>query len=102
MVGFHQAVHSACKTLKSQGPDTSDEATSNPGGLMASLFDDAAISQIRTLLDEDDESMTSPINTFDNNYKICYEPLSELASTTQAYSSLFWEPGGDWVVVAFK
>ncbi|KAG8908990.1 hypothetical protein FRB99_000093 [Tulasnella sp. 403] len=31
-----------------------------------------------------------------------YEPVSELASLSQAYCSLFWDPASTWVVVAFK
>jgi hypothetical protein len=104
IAGFQKAVHSASETLKYQGRYTPDGAdTSDPGGLIKSVFDRAARSEIRTLLEEDnEESTTSPINTFLHDYQVCYEPLSELASTSQAYCSLFWDAGGDWVVVAFK
>jgi hypothetical protein len=104
--GFHKALHSAGQTLKAEGRLTNDTAdTSDPGGLITSIFDAAAISRILALLredDDDEDSMASPISTFVNDYKICSEPLSELASTSQAYCSLFWDPAGDWIVVAFK
>jgi hypothetical protein len=67
------------------------------------MFDQPTISKIVSLLSEDDEdSTTSPISAFVNDYQICYEPLSELASTSQAYCSMFWDASGDWIVVAFK
>ena len=105
ITGFHKALHSARETLiRSGGRRTSDSAdTSDPGGLIDAIFDGEAISEIVRLLQEDDDELTaSPINTFVNDYNICYEPLSELASTSQAYCSLFWDAGGDWLVVAFK
>ena len=94
---FHKALHSTCETLISGGHRTSDWAdTSDPGGLITSIFDGEAISEIVTLLKEEEDELTaSPINTFINDCNICYEPLSELASTSQADCSLFWDAGGD-------
>lgn len=102
--GLRKAINSASNTLKTDGRHTGDTAdTSEPGGLITSIFEPVAISRILALLSEDDEeSMTSPINTFVDDYKMCYEPLSELASTSQAYCSMFWDSGGDWIVVVFK
>jgi hypothetical protein len=102
--GFNKALQSACKTLKTQDRRTDNTAeTSEPGELIASIFSRSAISDIMSLLHEDDEESTpGPINTFINDYNICFEPLSELASTGPAFCSLFWDSGGDWVVAACK
>ncbi|KAG8936111.1 hypothetical protein FRC03_011174 [Tulasnella sp. 419] len=60
-----------------------------------------ATAEILSLMDEE-ENEDSVISGFVKSYDVCYEPLSELATTSQAFCSLFWQAGGDWVVVAFK
>jgi hypothetical protein len=104
--GFYKALNAASKTLRTKKRHTTSDTAeaSDPGQLIESIFDHAARSQIISLLHEDaeDKTTTSPISTFTRDYGICCEPLSELASTSQAYCSLFWDPAGTWVVVAFK
>jgi hypothetical protein len=104
--GFYKALDAASETLRTKRRHTTSDTAdaSDPGQLIASIFDNAARTRITSLLHEDaeDETMTSPISTFTRDYAICCEPLSELASTSQAYCSLFWDPAGNWVVVAFK
>ena len=69
ITGFHKALHSARETLISGGRRTSDWAdTSDPEGLLTSIFDGEAISEIVTLLKEEEDELTaSPINTFIND-----------------------------------
>jgi WD40 repeat protein len=104
--GFYKALDAASETLRTKKRHTTSDTAdaSDPGQLIASIFDHTAQSRIMSLLREDseDKTTTSPISTFTRDYAICCEPLSELASTSQAYCSLFWDPVGNWVVVAFK
>ncbi|KAG8884671.1 hypothetical protein FRB98_002271 [Tulasnella sp. 332] len=79
---------------------TSGLALAEPGQLLASLVGHENVSSV--LDKHNDEDGEDAIHEWAHSYDVCYEPVSELSSLSQAYCSLFWEKKGKWVVVAFK
>ncbi|KAG8926602.1 hypothetical protein FRC01_008645 [Tulasnella sp. 417] len=49
-----------------------------------------------------DEASRGIIDTWASTYGVAFEPVSELASLSKAYCSVFWDPTSTWMVVAFK
>jgi len=74
----------------------------DPGSVLTSLFDPSEAQHIIATLDNRADGGEEPIHQFAERYGICFATASELKSTSQAYCSLFWDPNGSWVLVAFK
>jgi hypothetical protein len=75
----------------------------NPGSLLRNLMDDDyQINRIFELLDKDTQSQSDIINTFSKEHGLCWVPVSELSTTSQAFCSIFWDPLAKWMVVVFK
>lgn len=80
---------------------TSKIGSATPGTLMRTLVGDANLRSVFAS-SENQGTEDDAMHTWAETYGVCYEPVSELASLSQAYCSLFWEKTGTWVVVAFK
>ncbi|KAG9004149.1 hypothetical protein FRB90_011050 [Tulasnella sp. 427] len=49
-----------------------------------------------------DAASRGVIDIWAAEYGVAFEPVSELASLSKAYCSVFWDPKSTWMVVAFK
>ncbi|KAG8842661.1 hypothetical protein FRB96_004936 [Tulasnella sp. 330] len=85
-------------------PADGDEQGSDaaPGAVINSLFESSDVARIIKTLDATAEYSEAFIKDFTKRYGLAFAVASELQTTSQAYCSLFWEPKGKWVVVAFK
>ncbi|KAG8988344.1 hypothetical protein FRB94_000892, partial [Tulasnella sp. JGI-2019a] len=77
-------------------------APDEPGAVVGALFTRRDADHIIDLLDAGAVESEAPIRKFVKRYELQFAVVSELQTTSQAYCSLFWEPRGKWVVVAFK
>ncbi|KAG8988026.1 hypothetical protein FRB93_004309 [Tulasnella sp. JGI-2019a] len=98
---MHNAVDAA--QINSHSTKVTPSATNGtPGAVLRSLFAATDINHILDILDEDSTAGEAPIHKFAQEHGICFATASELQTTSQAYCSLFWDPRGTWVLVAFK
>ncbi|KAG8931248.1 hypothetical protein FRC02_003022 [Tulasnella sp. 418] len=72
----------------------------DPAGVISQVFDatQAALMVKEFAKDRRD----SKISAFCRKFQIEYEPVSELNSSSAAFSSVFWDRKSNWIVVAFK
>lgn len=75
-------------------------ADSDAGDIFAHYVKSGRADSIRHQLDT--QSGSGPIGGWLKKYGMAVEPISELASLSQAYCSIFWDPNDTWMVVAFK
>ncbi|KAG8947802.1 hypothetical protein FRC04_010288 [Tulasnella sp. 424] len=78
------------------------DSTNDPGALFNSLVGDKNNSAVTGEVHDAEQDSRDAIDNWARDYGVCYEPVSELASLSQAYASVFWDPKSTWVVVAFK
>ncbi|KAG8880849.1 hypothetical protein FRB98_004702 [Tulasnella sp. 332] len=98
---MHNAVDAARTTSTSQSSSTITRSIT-PGAVLNNLFAVTDITKILNTLDADSAAGEAPIHKFAKEHGICFATASELKTTSQAYCSLFWDPTGTWVLVAFK
>ncbi|KAG9009031.1 hypothetical protein FRB90_008651, partial [Tulasnella sp. 427] len=73
-----------------------------PGRLFSSLLGGKNISSIADQVLSIEHKSRDAIDLWADKYGMCFEPISELASLSQAYVSVFWDPTSTWIAVAFK
>lgn len=96
----HSHVRNNTDDTETLSRKTSELSFADPGHLLASLV---GHENVDSVLDKHgDEDGEDVIHDWAHTYDVCYEPVSELSSLSQAYCSLFWDKNGKWVVVAFK
>ncbi|KAG8947800.1 hypothetical protein FRC04_010286 [Tulasnella sp. 424] len=77
-------------------------ATDAPGTLLNSLVGDKNNTSISDKVFAIEHGSRDAVDEWAGVYGVCYEPVSELASLSQAYASVFWDPKSTWIAVAFK
>ncbi|KAG8908989.1 hypothetical protein FRB99_000092 [Tulasnella sp. 403] len=85
----------------SRATNTSPTAA-DPGRLFTTLIGASKTNDVAGTVTVQQIKGSKTISNWASEYGICYQPVSELASLSQAYCSLFWDPRSTWVVVAFK
>lgn len=78
------------------------DATDQPGELFRTLVGGKNLSSLADDVVAFERESRSTIDNWASEHGIQYEPVSELASLSQAYASVFWDPESNWIVVAFK
>jgi len=100
------AVSKAYDNLKSDpkaDPYQAVPSVRNPGSLLRQLVDgDYQINRIFEMLEQDSQNHSDIIDALAKDHGLCWVPVSELATTSQAYCSIFWDPLAKWMVVVFK
>lgn len=66
------------------------------------LHDGSSPPTVMDIVKVADEASRGIIDTWASAYGVMFEPVSELASLSKAYCSVFWDPNSTWMVVAFK
>ncbi|KAG8900122.1 hypothetical protein FRB99_006218 [Tulasnella sp. 403] len=66
------------------------------------LVGGAQVQHVKTTFEIKEEKSRGTIDQWAAEYDVCFEPVSELASLSQAFCSVFWDPASTWIVVAFK
>ncbi|KAG9045340.1 hypothetical protein FS837_006472 [Tulasnella sp. UAMH 9824] len=74
---------------------------SNHGEAATHLLRDGS-STVMDVVKVADEASRGIIDTWASTYGVAFEPVTELASLSKAYCSVFWDPNSTWMVVAFK
>ncbi len=77
-------------------------STDAPGALFTKVVGDQAAQGMADDVYAAEKQSRDPIDKWAKSYGICFEPVSELASLSMAYCSVFWDPRSTWVIVAFK
>lgn len=80
----------------------SHATTNSPGRLFSELIGEDDATDVNEKASEHSDKARDPVDKWAAQYKIDYEPVSELATLSQAYCSIFWDPNSTWMVVAFK
>ncbi|KIO27368.1 hypothetical protein M407DRAFT_191699 [Tulasnella calospora MUT 4182] len=78
------------------------DAVDQPGALFGTLVGSKNKSSIADDVVSFERGSRNKIDDWAAEHGIQYEPVSELASLSQAYASVFWDPTSNWIVVAFK
>ncbi|KAG9025556.1 hypothetical protein FRB95_010060 [Tulasnella sp. JGI-2019a] len=82
--------------------DSAGADSSDPGAVIRSLFAASDAKHILSTLNIGAKDSEAPIRKFVKRYGLRFAVASELRTTSQAYCSLFWQPEGKFVIVAFK
>lgn len=83
-------------------PNEPSSSAISPGSIIQSLFRVVDIKKILSILEDDEDHGERIIQDFVKEHGMCFAPISELKTTSQAYCSVFWDPTSTWVLVAFK
>ncbi|KAG8927417.1 hypothetical protein FRC01_007516 [Tulasnella sp. 417] len=78
------------------------DAVDQPGQLARTLVGGKSTSSLTDTVVALERDSRNTMDEWAREHKLEQEPVSELASLSQAYASVFWDPTSNWMVVAFK
>ena len=81
-------------------PNPADLET--PGLLFKKLVGSERCDRVESTLASMEDEGRVPIDLWAQAYNVCFEPVSELATISEAYCSVFWDPNSTWIIIAFR